>query len=80
MRDFTAAGLNFSLKLGLMEDASSAAGIAGRGNGGGENLVNVRAGEGSEAAASNASGRCRKAHWHVPSHAHAEVRARSASV
>ena len=28
MRDFTAAGLNFSLKLGLMEYASSAAGIA----------------------------------------------------
>ena len=36
MRDFTAAGLNFSLKLGLMEYASSAAGIAARGNGGGE--------------------------------------------
>ena len=27
MRDFTAAGLNFSLKLGLMEYASSAAGM-----------------------------------------------------
>ena len=37
MRDFTAAGLNFSLKLGLMEYASSAAGIAARAtNGGGE--------------------------------------------
>jgi hypothetical protein len=36
MRDFTAAGLNFSLKLGLMENASSAAGIAAprQGNGG----------------------------------------------
>ena len=30
MRDFTAAGLNFSLKLGLMEYASSAAGIEAR--------------------------------------------------
>ena len=37
MRDFTAAGLNFSLKLGLMEYASSAAGIAARAtNGDGE--------------------------------------------
>ena len=37
MRDFTAAGLNFSLKLGLMEYASSAAGILHRAtNGGGE--------------------------------------------
>ena len=39
MRDFTAAGLNFSLKLGLMEYASSAAGIASprqRRYGGGE--------------------------------------------
>ena len=64
MRDFTAAGLNFSLKLGLMEYASSAAGIAARAtNGGGEERQ-----------------RTKVSHRHVPSHAHAEARARSASV
>ena len=45
MRDFTAAGLNFSLKLGLMEYASSAAGIAARGNGGGEERQRTRPGK-----------------------------------
>ena len=45
MRDFTAAGLNFSLKLGLMEYASSAAGMrpeqrtAGGRNASGRSLV-----------------------------------------
>jgi hypothetical protein len=69
MRDFTAAGLNFSLKLGLMENASSAAGIAAprQGNGGRNVSGHLLTQHLTYYATENAS------------HTHREVRARSAS-